>query len=328
MFNQLMVDFKGLVSPCCNYNLYAPIAEYETQIATAREEMLAGVKVAGCHRCWDDEAKGIESLREVSVKAWKDLKGHQLLDIRINNSCNLACTMCNSHASSLWGKLAKDGKLHRISKQDQQLLLEMCNDMVKVSVQGGEPFYGNDFIHFIEAIPNKNNIELEIFTNLVTAKPSVIARWKQQFKHVMIIASVDGTDEVFENIRWPAKWPKAERKMSQLYPILGEALSFNFTVQNINVLNIKHFVDWRNSNYPKSPINFSVLEHPKSLHFTVLNEGERQLAIGTLLATKGTVAERTRLNELLALLVPADKTDLLRQKQAYLRWVRDIRTSS
>lgn len=328
MFNQLMVDFKGLVSPCCNYNLDAPISEYENRIASAREEMLAGVKVAGCKRCWDDEAQGLESLRQVSVKAWQNLNGYQLLDIRINNSCNLACTMCNSHASSLWAKLSKDGKLHRISKQDQQLLLEMCSDMVKVSVQGGEPFYGNDFIQFIDAMPNKSNIELEIFTNLVTAKPNVIARWKQEFKHVMIIASVDGTEEVFEDIRWPAKWSKLERRMSQLYPMLGQALSFNFTVQNLNILNIKRFVDWRNSRYPKSPINFSVLEYPRSLHFTVLNEGERQLAIGTLLATKGTPTENARLKELLQLLAPADQSVMLRQKQAYLRWVRDIRTSS
>lgn len=329
MFHQLMVDFKGLVSPCCNYQLDVPIADYDAAIEDARNEMLAGHKVAGCKRCWDDEEQGLESLRQASVKAWHNLNGYQLLDIRINNNCNLACTMCNGHASSLWTKLTKDGEMHHISKADQQLLLDMCNDMTKISVQGGEPFYGTEFIKFIDAMPNKENIELEIFTNLVTAKPSVVSRWKEQFKHVMLIASVDGYGNVFEEIRWPAKWSKLERKMSLLYPILGEALSFNFTVQNINLLDIKRFIDWRNSNYPKSVINFSVLEQPAPLHFTVLNEGERQIANATLLAAKCYPAEKDRLNELVNLIKqPTDKSDLLRQKAAYLRWVKQLRTSS
>ena len=328
MFNQLMVDFNGRVSPCCDYKIDASISDYDANIAQARAEMLAGTKTAGCQRCWNDEAQGIESLRISSARAWQNLEGYKLLDIRINNNCNLACTMCNSHASSLWTKLTKEGQLSRISKQDQQLLLDMCGDIIKVSVQGGEPFYGNDFINFIEAMPNKANIELEIFTNLVTAKPNVIARWKEQFKHVMIIASVDGTEEVFEDIRWPAKWSKLERRMAQLYPMLGSALSFNFTVQNINVMNIKRFTDWRNSKYPLSSIQFAILEYPQPLHFAVLSDSDRHVAIATMLAAKGHPHEQARLRELVKQLVPADKSELLQKKAEYLRWVHKLRTNT
>lgn len=280
-----MVDFKGQVSACCQFEASSTLEQYDDMMKEHRQAMEQGIQMKPCRRCWEDESNGFASLRQSAITdfARRDPPtGIQILDIRVTNNCNLACTMCSEHASSLWGKLKGIDSATTLSMDIQDKLIELSDNLVKLSIQGGEPFYGDEFISFVNRLPNKSNIELEIFSNIITADIETIKRWTIEFKHVMIIASVDGVEEVFETIRWPASWSKLERKFKALYELPKIGLSFNFTLQNNNILNLKRFIDWRNNNFASCPITISILEQPAQYHFTVLTEEEKQQALTLL----------------------------------------------
>ena len=282
VYHQLMVDFQGKVSACCQFEATCEYDRYDDMMKPYREAMQRGEQIEPCRRCWQDEANSFPSLRQSAINDFKRYSEHaglMILDIRINNHCNLACTMCSDHSSNLWGKLVGSNISTRLDDTLQDRLIKDSEKILKLSIQGGEPFYGNDFIDFVERLPNKANIQLEIFSNTITANVDVLEKWCSEFKQVMFISSVDGIEETFESIRWPARWYKIERKILELYEIKNLGLNFNFTLQNLNILNIGKFLNWRNKTVPKCATTISILEWPVHFQFTVLDEYEKEQAL-------------------------------------------------
>lgn len=278
----MMIDYQGKVSACCQFEETSTYDNYDQMMEPYRTAMIKGEKITPCRRCWDDENKGFPSLRQSAIidfKRYPTPNSLMILDIRINNNCNLACTMCNDHASSLWGKLTNSNNITKLNQSLQDELIANSQNLIKLSIQGGEPFYGNDFINFVEKLPNKSNMQLEIFSNTITADVDVLKKWVKEFQQVSFISSVDGIEDTFESIRWPASWEKFERKIKMLYKIKGLGLSFNFTLQNLNILNIDKFIDWRNFVAPKCKTTISILEWPTHFHFTVLTKKEKEEAL-------------------------------------------------
>lgn len=278
----MMIDYQGKVSACCQFEETSTYDNYDQMMEPYRAAMTKGEKIKPCRRCWDDESKGFPSLRQSAItdfKRYSNQNGLMILDIRINNNCNLACTMCSDHASSLWSKLTNSNNITQLGQSLQDELISNSHNLIKLSIQGGEPFYGNDFINFVERLPNKYNMQLEIFSNTITADVNVLKKWVKEFQQVSFISSVDGIQDTFESIRWPAPWEKFERKIKMLYEIEGLGLSFNFTLQNLNILNIGKFIAWRNLTVPKCKTTISILEWPIHFHFTVLTEKEKEEAL-------------------------------------------------
>jgi sulfatase maturation enzyme AslB (radical SAM superfamily) len=244
-----------------------------------------GEKIKPCRRCWDDESKGFPSLRHSALKDFDRYPIHDgtmILDLRISNNCNLACTMCSDHASSLWGKLTKSNRQTILSQKLQDNLIANSDKLIKLSIQGGEPFYGDEFVNFVERLQNKSNMQLEMFSNTITANVKLLRKWTNEFKQVSFISSADGVEEVFESIRWPASWDKFERKIKQLDKIKNLGLNFNFTLQNLNILNLRKFIEWRNNTVPQVRITISILEWPAHFHFTVLSKEEKIQTLNSL----------------------------------------------
>lgn len=311
-----MVDFKGQVSACCQFEASSTLENYQEMMQQYRLDMQQGIQIKPCRRCWEDESKGFPSLRQSAIEDFKRYDNHSglmILDLRVTNNCNLACTMCNEHASSLWNKLKGSNSNYTLSKEVQDELIKNSNNLIKLSIQGGEPFYGNEFIDFVDRLPNKQNMQLEIFTNVITANIEVVERWIKEFQHVMIIASVDGTEEVFEDIRWPASWNKLERKIKALYEIKNFGLNFNFTLQNNNILNIKRFIDWRNTTVINCPITISILEWPNYYHFSNLTVEEKNQALALLDTIKAYPEEIRILNTVKKHLLESNENELLLQ---------------
>lgn len=280
--HQLMVDFRGKASACCQFTDSSSLENYNSMMKPHRDAMNRGEKMKPCQRCWDDEAAGFPSLRRSAIKdfsRYPPADGIMIIDIRITNKCNLACIMCNDHASSLWGKLTGSNLSYSLDNDLKNQVLKQSDNLIKISIQGGEPFYGNEFIDFIDQLPNKSNVILEIFSNGVTTNIDVLKKWATEFKSVMLFVSVDGHGQTFEKIRWPALWPKFERKIEQLKEIENVLVNFNFTLQALNVHNIGDFINWRNAVVPNFSITISKLEHPEYFRFNILTEEERLQAI-------------------------------------------------
>ena len=316
VYHQLTVDFKNRADPCCQAELKTTLNNYQTAIQEIKSAIEANERHTACQQCWKDEDLKLESLRQSSILGYQNVSptaGIVSMDLRVTNKCNLACSMCNENASSLWGRMKGKDTIRNIDTSEYDQIIAMSGNIKKLSIQGGEPFYGDDFINLVNAMPNKKNIALEIFTNVVTAPPDLIKQWQEQYKSILIIASVDGVEEVFEDIRWPASWSKLNRKLDVLYSFLGRAVIFNYTLQNSNLLCVKRFVDWRNEKYPESLINFSPLSYPRPLEFTNVDEATKQAASSmfeSITATKD--PERLRLDGLKKVLLNSstDETKL------------------
>jgi hypothetical protein len=123
---------------------------------------------------------------------------------------------------------------------------------------------------------------------------SVVERWSKECKQLLINASIDGTEDTFEYIRWPGKWSKAERKSKQVYKIIGRGLKYFFAIQAANLENIVEFLEWRNNNTPKSEIVFNLVEGPKELSIDASTQQERDAFIKKFNDYSGKLTDRER----------------------------------
>ena len=131
----------GEAYPCCNTEMSETVGNtrYDTldeiwngaPMRDVRSKMLAGEKIKGCNRCYEQEESGFFSMRMSANKHF----GHHIgltdnpeppmkmiyWDIRFSNLCNLRCRSCGHIFSSNWyddqaklagGDWAKIGRAH------------------------------------------------------------------------------------------------------------------------------------------------------------------------------------------------------------------------
>lgn len=298
MRHQLTINQYGKVMPCCHFGEHIPIEKYEEITTNYAERLEAGERISQCDACWRTEDRGLVSVRQSAVDSYDinyaDSSGINAMDIRLHNKCNMACNMCASYNSTLWGKIQGTNEEHNISEENLQHIYSLAKNVTKLSLQGGEPFYGNEFIDFVDNFPTKKDLILDVFTNVVTMDISVIDRWNKECNQLLINASIDGTGETFEYIRWPGKWSKAERKVKQAYAIIKHRLKHFFAIQPENLGNIVDFLEWRDEHTPKSEIIFNLVEEPKALSIDASSQEERDSFVKSFDKYEGKLTDRER----------------------------------
>lgn len=278
MRKQLMVTERGKVAPCCNFKKSIPLDTYEQEAEEYAKLLDAGVKLDECSVCWETERDGLTSVRQSGNQSAKHFEGDGItsLDIRIHNKCNLACNMCHPNFSTLWAKLKNKEINNFIPQTHLDKVSELLSNVRKISLQGGEPFYGDEYVNFVDGLQSKHQIELDTFTNVVTVNLDAISRWSKELKSLRVNASVDGIGESFEYIRWPAKWSKFERNAKKVYEIIGGNINFFYTVQAANINSILPFLKWRNENCPNSRMVFTTVVHNDEVTYKGLTAAEKQ----------------------------------------------------
>lgn len=346
-----MVDVKdhnhARLAPCCHFGKDLKPENFLEEVKKYDKLLEQGVRLEECKKCWDAEDKGLQSVRTGEI-LWdpgddpyfhKD--GIRKLDIRIHNKCNLACTMCFSGASNLWGKIQGKDSFIEIPDDKLEFIKQMVteNDVVKISLQGGEPFYGNEYDDFLMSLPNKQNIEVDVFTNVISVKQSVLERWHNSLKHIIINASVDGYGNVYESIRWPTTWNKFERNAKMIYEIIcknntindseyfyNDSMTYYWVVQAENLCSIFDFIHWRDENTINARIEFSTINNDFDRHLGLdcitLEEKDRFLQLFKLYSKRtysNYYARETnylkQLHKLVWNIIPDDKLIALRKKE-------------
>ena len=286
----------GKVMPCCHFGEHIPIDNYEEITTQYAERLEQGEKIAQCQGCWKTEERGLVSVRQSAVdnyqRNYASSPGINSMDIRLHNKCNMACNMCGSYNSTLWAKIEGKDETHEIGNTNLEYIYSLAGNVTKLSIQGGESFYGSEFIDFVDNFPNKENLILDFFTNVITMDINVVKRWHNECKKLLINASIDGTNSVFEEIRWPGKWAKAERKAIQAYNIIGRDFRHFFAIQAVNLKSIVDFLNWRNDSTPASEIIFNLVEGPKELSIDASTQAEREYFINAFDNYKGTLSDR------------------------------------
>jgi hypothetical protein len=141
-------------------------------------------------------------------------------------------------------------------------LMENTHKIKALKASGGEPFYDDKVIQllnrYVETGAAKNTY-LSFHTN-ATQFTSEIVELLNHFKQNKHTFSIDGTDKVYEYIRYPANFKEMESSvMNYINDVKNydPILNFTMVVSAHNVLNIPEYIEWAKQIYPGVSIYFA-----------------------------------------------------------------------
>lgn len=262
-------------------------------VRNARSRMLAGQKVNVCRNCYQEEAYGRRSHRMVENDAWLRRLGEEAIsklvdrtategtldaplryvDLRLGNTCNMQCVMCQPRDSSRWLPLAK--QLRDIS-QERELTAEwgfkagldrhkfewyrnpefwsklksFLPDVREIILAGGEPLLIRQQFDFVKAcveMGEAEHIALRYHTNGTVFPDEMIPYWKR-FDRVHFMLSIDGIGDVANYVRYPSDWQQIVANIRRFDGLGCNTLTtFHAAVHALNVFRLPELLEWANS---------------------------------------------------------------------------------
>jgi organic radical activating enzyme len=263
----LMYNFDGSVKNCIRSaapigNIkHQPIREILTQHINLQnqQQILASEPVASCHPCYDIEhgkkSFSIASDRIFYIRELKKLPfntyqsgNHDLrtIDVRWNNTCNLACVYCGPEFSSRW---ASELDIQQSKPSPDHLqnfktyILDHAHRLQHVYLAGGEPLLMKENIELLDTLRRQNpHVNLRINTNLSKVDTRIFETICQ-FSNVHWTVSVESQQQQFEYIRWGGNW---QDFLDNLHTIrqLDHKITFNMLWFLLNFRSLFDCVDF------------------------------------------------------------------------------------
>ena len=220
-----------------------------------KQMMLDGERVKGCNQCYNQTGK--HTLRHHFLQQYSSLGDDfysnidnfklKYLDLRWNNTCNLACIYCGPECSSLWAE--RKGQIVKIQSSAKNPLLdyalESAADIKEVYMAGGEPLLLKENEIFLNKLLEVNPwCRILVNTNLNhNLENNKIFNLLTKFKSIQWLISSETSDQQYEYIRWPGKWDLFYKNLKIINNLPGHSISFNMVLMNINVVSIWDFID-------------------------------------------------------------------------------------
>ena len=291
VYNALEIETTGAFSPCCittkqyrnddgeKFNV-ANDSISTVMASQDRKEFVENFDdyfESKCKHCFETEQGGGESKRLREIKYWKyhyNLEIHeslptftddklQVLDIKMGNTCNLACAMCGPDSSSKWASIFKGMGVESPKVEqwhDKDIFWDDLNavtkDVTKIEIAGGEPFMIKKQIKLIEHLVENDlakDIDILWITNCTFWPEKIISHFKE-FKMVRIMLSLDNTGKQFEYIRYPAKWDETYGIFLKFKELSDQGiieLGISHSVGLLNAYHLPQFHQWARRNRVK-----------------------------------------------------------------------------
>lgn len=285
---------------CCIAKISPEVDTVDQNVNFLQEQrnflLTTGKLPDSCHFCKDFEDRKVLSRRLELLKTDNIFDPEiklKKLQYNCDNFCNLKCIICSSKYSSSWiedEKILKNyielhGDLNKKLKRTKNNKLSYNLDYTQLDeiyFNGGEPFMSNDHINFLNnVVDNSDTSKITLLYNTNATFPikdSFLRIW-EKFKNVTLMCSIDGIEEVFEYVRFPAKWTVVNnnlqdyKKIIESFPRINVELSPAIGIHNVFYTDI--LLDWANANNFKvipplmvfgklSLVNFPI-EHSDSL---------------------------------------------------------------
>lgn len=280
-FNSISISTTGNLRQCCNggdhpYNLFVQKLTVDqilnnSKSQAIRSSFLKDEKDPACSRCWgieeignrsfrhvanDDLDHGFHSNTPINMNSTINFEDLQYIDITLGNKCNLACRMCNPTSSSLLAKQLKEFNMYRgdefidFSRESKDKILDLIfksKNLNSIYMLGGEPLINEFHDEIVELLVQQDrakNIKIHYSTNLQIDIEKYLPLWSQ-FKFIDLNASIDGTHETYEYIRWPGKWEKVFKNLKKTAEFKKEGHflpTIATTVQNLNAANLYNLI--------------------------------------------------------------------------------------
>jgi organic radical activating enzyme len=273
---QHAIDFEWLADNKGNlFNTEINVAE--------RQMMLTNQRNSSCEEnCWPLEDKGAVSPRmwqNGKIKTHVDVRTQpEILEIKLNDNCNLSCSYCCKEYSSAWRRdllvngdykintndaryqlTSRDKIMIKVSqnevkntKQFQQLMDEIKSfapGLKEIVITGGEPLLDNQLFDVLDAVSNSSAV-INIYTGLgvdVKRFQRMLDKIKQ-IPTAMISVSAECTDKFYEFNRYGNLWTELVDKIELLQRSNIE-FRFSTAISNLTVIGlanfIKHFINHR-----------------------------------------------------------------------------------
>jgi MoaA/NifB/PqqE/SkfB family radical SAM enzyme len=277
--------------PCCFYNdttlpIFTNITDYLNSdfLKNLQQHLLTQDELPpGCKYCSNIESKNQLSVRQLKNKFFQDLVLQQTniqeLDIFPSNTCNLTCVMCRpKFSSSVAAEQKKLGWITEIYNFDETELildsLKQLSNLEYIHIAGGEFFYSKQCLRILEAIKTANIPNVAFITNGTICSDNHISILKE-FKNLNLRFSIDGTEDYYEFIRYPAKWNEVKTNILNFKNQLPTAhLELVMVVQPLNIFNL---IDWTNfANQNELETHWQLVSGP--MGWGAITAEEKQLA--------------------------------------------------
>lgn len=261
-----------------------------TKLEKLRETNKQNIWDPGCSNCQALESSNNISFRTgmnngLGIFGQTDLSGPARIDLMFDTSCNLACRSCGPESSTYWQKHLKEYGLWNqpIStprKKDEVIdalsLLDLSN-LRQLVFCGGETLLGQEYWEVAEWLSNnvpnaKEQLTLCFQTN--GTQPIHLKNFNiiEKFYLVKLHISLDGTNERFEYLRWPASWNQVIENILNLRETLPSNTMFVIeeTISIFNLLYLQELEKWINVNF-KTNKEGDIVNHSRHLAFGTFN---------------------------------------------------------
>ena len=310
----LEIDLLGQITPCCAYtksldsksindfSLLTMINDHD-QIEL-KQQFLQGNRPVGCQKCWEDETngKGSKRLRDNYVFQEKlfgidfnNTNATELisLDIKLKNTCNLSCRICDPLASSKWASefsrhpesypqwaSFKNIKIEWADDTNSTVwkdIEKIGNNLEYITFTGGEPLLDKFHAHMLKYFVDNGrsaHISLHYNTNGTVYADHLIPFWNK-FKRVELSFSIDNTESKFEYERNGAVWIDVIDNINQYKKLNPEIYRFNIysVVTALNILDSYTLFQFCKNN--QLPIVFDLLDFPQELNVGLFNHKQK-----------------------------------------------------
>lgn len=241
-----------------------------------RKSMLNGKQHPNCVSCWQTEASGNRSMRQIWNDQFQDSIPSQIanvepdgtiksppgeyLDLSLGNLCNLRCRTCFSSCSKQWVRDERALGARDLAALDLHESLDWAGSPVfwrnfselipkvrQINFVGGEPLIIDahfEILRRLVAHGNAGLISVAYNTNLTKLSPELFSLWSH-FKKINLSVSIDAYGSLNEYIRYPSKWQKLLENLQTLKTWKSQ-LPLNIlaatTLQALNVNNLPELI--------------------------------------------------------------------------------------
>jgi len=234
-WRSLHLNFEGQIKTCCagNPNMLGHHTDGTIEsilqgpvLTEIKHNIKQGVLHAEyCKNCIKNEEAGFTSERdwhnnispEFDIPNAND-QDHKpaLIDVRWNNTCNLACTYCSEVFSTKWASIKGIAKNENIKNQYAQVIdyIKKHNTHVReVAMVGGEPLMMKENNALLDVLPDE--VLVTVISNMTTdfdkfpVPKKLLAR-----KRVGWSMSFDNIGTRFEYVRWGSTWEQLNKNVT------------------------------------------------------------------------------------------------------------------
>lgn len=286
---------NGVYRPCCTFSPNTKIPHWSKPLADninyynyLRKDLLAGRQPSECKNCWNLEKAEKTSIRQLANTKFQHLYQYIIantdkdgatsvkpiyFDMKLSNLCNLGCRMCAPDISSVIEAEVRNNPKENWTEHDLHFPamqgtwennafneILRCKDITDLKFTGGEPFANPKIYEFLTYLPNKEKINLEFITNGLLIKDKHFKLF-EKFASIEISVSCDGTEDVYNYIRWPADWKKFTNKFHKIKNNIQKTQVVS-VISAYNIHDVKNMIDY----FGDVSFSMSPLHTPKYMH--------------------------------------------------------------